>query len=216
MLARPTTAIFDNLTPTPSHLLTITLSDFLPKQCWPADFDAGRPRLPATAGSTAALPQGHHLVYFAPQLAGSQLMADGTDPAHSPGKPWSRRLWAGGSLSFAKGWEEKLKLDGRRAVCIESIGDVNVRGKGVETRRGIGDEQMLNGHEKVFVDVVRKYRTVEGAHSSEDDSARSAAKDDLRAMTQAKYDPAIEEVRTLAFMAEKYLGDSQILRGLFA
>ncbi len=140
MQARGATAIGDVLSPMPSHLLDIALSDFLPAEGAPAGdlFDSQ-----GAAGSAPApaLPQGHHLVYFPLQLPASRLMADGTDPAHWPGEPFGRRrMWAGGSVRFAPGWADVLRLDGRRAVCVEAVGDV-----------------ALPSPDRVFVDVWRRY-----------------------------------------------------------
>ncbi len=140
MQARPHKAIVDVLSPMPSHLLNVALSDVLPPECDPAHFDRARPDPPSAA---VVLPQGHHLVYFPLQLPPSQLLADGTDPAHAPGAAFGRRMWAGGSVHFAPGWADSLRLDGRRTVCVESIGDVALRS------------------DKVFVDVWRRYGLAE-------------------------------------------------------
>src|SRR5690242_11932781 len=74
MQSRPAQATYDYLSPTPSHLLTTSLTDFVPA-----------PAVKAVAETPRWLPQGHHLVYFPLQLPPSGLLADGTDPAHSPG-----------------------------------------------------------------------------------------------------------------------------------
>ncbi|KAI1492132.1 hypothetical protein F5X96DRAFT_425138 [Biscogniauxia mediterranea] len=87
------------------------------------------------------LPPGHHLVYFPLQLPGSSLCPDGTDPFPSPGAPWTRRLWAGGSLSHLDG--DMLVLGGGPAVCAERVESVSVRG--------------VPGAEKVFVELLREY-----------------------------------------------------------
>ncbi|KAH6969624.1 hypothetical protein HG530_005295 [Fusarium avenaceum] len=128
--AHPPKIIPDYLTPMPSHLLTTTINDLLP----PA------PSEPTISSPPRALPQGHHLVYFPIQLPPSRLIPDGADPDHSPGPPYTRRVWAGGEVTFRG---EELKLDARPVVCREKIEDVTLRGK--------------EGEEKVFVDVWRKY-----------------------------------------------------------
>jgi hydroxyacyl-ACP dehydratase HTD2-like protein with hotdog domain len=229
LLRHRATAIFDNLTPTPSHLLNIVLSDYLPQSCWPKHFDIASPRLPATIPGTNAqpLPQGHHLVYFAPQLAGSQLLSDGTDPAHSPGAPWSRRMWAGGSVSFVKGWEEGLKLDGRRAVCVESVEEFKVKGKNGKAGADGEANDMLTEKDKIFVDVVRRYGRVKRDRELEGKAKAVPGKGyvgDKDAINSTKLAPAIEEVRTLVFMqqsaspspgpgAEPRAADARIVRG---
>ncbi|KAF4341400.1 mesaconyl-C4 hydratase [Fusarium beomiforme] len=128
--AHPPKIIPDYLSPMPSHLLTTTINDLL----YPSSSS------PKIAAPPRALPQGHHLVYFPIQLPPSRLIPDGADPDHSPGPPYTRRVWAGGEVIF-KG--DKMKLDARSAICSETIEDVTFRGK--------------EGEEKVFVDVWRKY-----------------------------------------------------------
>ncbi|KAF9761777.1 hypothetical protein IL306_003680 [Fusarium sp. DS 682] len=114
----------------PSHLLTTTINDLL----YPS------PSSSKIESPPRDLPQGHHLVYFPIQLPPSRLIPDGADPDHSPGPPYTRRVWAGGEVIF-KG--DKMKLDARSAICQEMIENVTLRGK--------------EGEEKVFVDVWRKY-----------------------------------------------------------
>lgn len=132
LASQPPTLTFDTLSPTHSRLLTLSLADYAP---------ALFPRERRPAG--ALLPQGHHLVYFPLQLAPSRLMPDGTDPAHWPGAPFVRRMWAGGELLFKDGWDRDLRLDGREAVCVEEVGEPVVKG--------------AEGDEKVFVEVKRGY-----------------------------------------------------------
>ncbi|KAH7243450.1 uncharacterized protein BKA55DRAFT_692615 [Fusarium redolens] len=116
----------------PSHLLTTTINDLL----YPSPTES------KISSPPRALPQGHHLVYFPIQLPPSRLIPDGADPDHSPGPPYTRRVWAGGEVIFRG---DEMKLDARPAICKEKIEDVTLRGK--------------EGEEKVFVDVWRKYGT---------------------------------------------------------
>ncbi|KAI1637202.1 hypothetical protein F4809DRAFT_336545 [Biscogniauxia mediterranea] len=102
----------------------------------------------APGAASYRLPPGHHLVYFPLQLPGSSLCGDGADPFPSPGPPWTRRLWAGGSLSHLD--EDMLVLGlgrggggGMPAVCAERVESVSVRG--------------VPGAEKVFVELLREY-----------------------------------------------------------
>ncbi|KAH9430712.1 hypothetical protein MCOR02_008045 [Pyricularia oryzae] len=164
MLARPPTWIEERfLSPTRSQLLDLALADYLPA-------DAIQDRL--IGRKPSALPPGHHLVYFPPMLAESELLPDGTDPKHSPGQGFSRRLWAGGSLEFTHRVHsrpvsdpapdsppgsdseparehkavisaDKLRLGSLRCACRESIADVTVRGQ--------------PGNEKVYVELLREY-----------------------------------------------------------
>lgn len=130
--AHPPKIIADYLTPMPSHLLTTTINDLL----YPLPTES------KISSPPCALPQGHHLVYFPIQLPPSRLIPDGADPDHSPGPPYTRRVWAGGEVIFRG---DEMKLDARPAICKEKIEDVTLRGK--------------EGEEKVFVDVWRKYGT---------------------------------------------------------
>lgn len=136
MRRRPAKEVADYLMPMPSHLLQLTLDDLFDETTThPAGLcirQMGRP-----------LPQGHHLVYFPLQTPPSALAPDGADADHSPGPPFSRRLWAGGQLLFRPGWRQRLLLDGRPWFCRETIEGVELRGP--------------PGREKVFVDVVRRH-----------------------------------------------------------
>jgi len=141
LLSRPPHIIHDYLSPTPSHLLNLSLADHLPPACHPGHFETTTAHLPGRYDETP-LPQGHHLIYFSAQLPGSQLLPDGTDTLHSPGAPFHRRMWGGGSILFNVEKKHGLDLDGTRAVCLEKITDVKVKGK--------------EGDEKVFVGLERK------------------------------------------------------------
>ncbi|KAH6850099.1 HotDog domain-containing protein [Chaetomium sp. MPI-CAGE-AT-0009] len=142
LTSQPPTLIPDTLSPTPSHLLTLSLADHVPA-LFPPD-QLSQPLHPAGPDHNhPPLPQGHHLVYFPLQLPPSRLMPDGTDPAHWPGPPFVRRMWAGGEVVFRPGWELALRLDGRRAVCVETVGEPVMKG--------------APGDEKVFVEVGRGY-----------------------------------------------------------
>lgn len=150
LLSRPINITYDYLSPTPSHLLNVALCDFLPSSCYPKYFTTSNASLPAISSYTTeprphALHQGHHLVYFPPAIPHHGLLPDGTDTLHSPAAPtpFTRRLWAGGSLSFNPASTSRFHLDGARAACVEKIKDVTIRGK--------------EGDEKIFVHIERRY-----------------------------------------------------------
>ncbi|KAI1116036.1 hypothetical protein F5Y14DRAFT_99074 [Nemania sp. NC0429] len=145
MLSRPPQLHSDMMHPTNSYLLTRALSEFLPEACTarqqipPQDVfqDASHAR---SEHEHPVLSPGHHLVYFPLDRRGSELCPDGTDPYHSPrDTPFTRRMWAGGSIRGLRG----MVLDDRLALCRERIVDVGVRGSA--------------GAEKVFVEVLREY-----------------------------------------------------------
>ncbi|KAF7864580.1 hypothetical protein EAF04_006712 [Stromatinia cepivora] len=149
LTSRQPNIIYDYLSPTPSHLLNISLADFIPSSCYPANFKAPDLTLPYSSApgrdecsDTALLPQSHHLVYFSPQIPNNALLPDGTDPLQFPGPPFVRRMWAGGSVVFNTTSGEQLRLDNVRAACIERIVDVSVKGN--------------DGDEKVFVSIERR------------------------------------------------------------
>ncbi|OHE96085.1 hypothetical protein CORC01_08622 [Colletotrichum orchidophilum] len=108
----------DHLSPTHSHLLNLLFSDIFNSAA------KHPPKYPSLSEPAVPLPQGHHLVYFPLQSPPSWLMPDGTDPDHCPGAPFTRRLWAGGEVRFREGWEDELRLDGRKVGCVESVEDV--------------------------------------------------------------------------------------------
>lgn len=166
--SQPPKIIPDYLTPMPSHLLTTVLADLeacgsgadKPTVSSPtATLMPGETLSENRSGSSplvqsppATLPQGHHLVYFPIQTAPSHLAADGADMDHSPGSAFSRRLWAGGEVSFrgtdSRADRGRLAMDGQAWTCTETIGDVRCTGPPT------GGKQ---GDEKVFVDVWRRY-----------------------------------------------------------
>jgi hydroxyacyl-ACP dehydratase HTD2-like protein with hotdog domain len=177
--------ICDYLSPTPSHLLNISLADFLPESCYPPGFSAEELKLPhlprvGSASHTSALPQGHHLIYFSPQVPSSKLLPDGTDPLQSPGEPFVRRMWAGGTLLFNNHLRDQPKHDNRRAYCREHIPKVVVKGP--------------EGNEKVFVNIERQIGYSETTPEHEGPS-------DLGPRTSSS--PAIIEMRNIVFMREK-------------
>lgn len=131
---------YDYLHPQPSHLLNLSLCDLLPQTgSTPVHANTTLPSIT----NPSPLPLGHHLIYFPPQVTLSQLLPDGTDILHTPGDPFHRRLWAGGNLRFPA---PTPLLNGQRAVCIESIRNVAVKGR--------------EGDEKVIVTIERRVGSV--------------------------------------------------------
>ncbi|KAI9854546.1 MAG: hypothetical protein M1813_000960 [Trichoglossum hirsutum] len=173
--ARRLPLIYDYLSPTPYHLLNISLADFLPP-----------PPLPRYASPLELPPidpprlmtQGYHLIYFPPQIPESLLLRDGTDPLQSPGAPWVRRLWAGGSVKWHDDPTRAIRLRGQRAVCVESITDAVVKARGEV--------------EKVFVTIERRIGEV----------AEGMAEEDVREQLSGE-EAAVVEKRIIAFMRER-------------
>ncbi len=137
LTSRQLPLLYDYLSPQPSHLLDISLEGFPPASPPPLS----RTTLPA-AEAAHPLPLAYHLVYFPPAIPSNQLLLDGTDPLQSPGPSFLRRMWAGGRVRTNKEWKSQPRLRGRRAVCIEGIRDVRIKG--------------VEGDEKIFVGIERR------------------------------------------------------------
>lgn len=220
--SRKEKVIIDHLSPNNSYLFSKSLEGHIPASCnlapfWPTSLlDDSKVTNPRETRKMD-MPTGHHLVYFPPQLAASQMMPDGTDADHCPGAPFTRRMWAGGSVSFPRtgfAWHhtgrhyrrsrpDALAFDFRTAVCVETVsGDPLIKGP--------------PGKEKVFVEVVRRYggaypRSYYGGEPEKGPPFGKSADSSflLDAVRRAKEEPVIEEVRTLVFMREREEGDSE-------
>ncbi|KAL6719641.1 hypothetical protein ACLMJK_001562 [Lecanora helva] len=127
MTSRQLPYINDYLTPTNRNLLINTLEDFLPH----------RPPTSSTAGNLAI---GHHLVYFPPDTKLSSLLPDGTDPLHSPGPAFRRRMWAGGSIVHLAPVPLNLSCHHLR----EKIVDVQVKGQDSDRKVFVKIERSIN------------------------------------------------------------------------
>lgn len=142
LISRHLPVLEDHCTPLPSILLHKTLVDFLPKS----------PVNPININEENVLPFAHHLVYFPPATPLSSLLPDGTDPLHSPGPPFNRRMWAGGTINF-KGHQNKIPVNAGIVHCLERIGDMTVKGR--------------KGEEKIFVQIERYIRRPSFPESSD-------------------------------------------------
>lgn len=117
MIALPPTIYVDKRNYEQANLLWNTLTDFLPKPYIEA---LTRKRAP-----DADMPPGYQMVYFPLSGPLSQLMDDGTDPKHSPGHPYNRRMWAGGFMHFYK----PIPFHSESRQCVETIRNVELKGK---------------------------------------------------------------------------------------
>ena len=161
--ARPPKLVRDYLSPTNSHLLSLILADVLPQKCYPYPAPPSGSPLPQLPLHGKSLPLGHHLVYFPIQSKPSELSPDGADLDHAPGKPYVRRMWAGGKMTFLEGWEDVMRLDGRAAVGYEGVSDARVVERGgdsgmvvVDLKRGYGTDG------KVAIEEVRRLVFLKG------------------------------------------------------
>lgn len=56
------------------------------------------------------VPPGYHLAYFTPSINESELGLDGTDRTVNPLSPYTRRMWAGGELTWAQDANALLRV----------------------------------------------------------------------------------------------------------
>lgn len=56
------------------------------------------------------VPAGYHLVYFTPSIIESELGLDGTDRTVNPLRPYTRRMWAGGELTWTQDKNALLRV----------------------------------------------------------------------------------------------------------
>ncbi|KAI4947253.1 hypothetical protein J4E91_006603 [Alternaria rosae] len=56
------------------------------------------------------IPPGYHLVYFTPSIVEAELGLDGTDRTVNPLSPFTRRMWAGGELTWAQDKNALLRV----------------------------------------------------------------------------------------------------------
>jgi hydroxyacyl-ACP dehydratase HTD2-like protein with hotdog domain len=91
-------------------------------------------------------------------------------------------MWAGGSIHFHH--ELGPLLNGQRAVCVEGIRDVRIKG--------------MEGDEKVFVRIERRVATVSEGEAEDNIRARVWSKEE-----EDRADAAVIEKRVLVFMRNK-------------
>jgi hydroxyacyl-ACP dehydratase HTD2-like protein with hotdog domain len=91
--------------------------------------------------SGTPIPPGYHLVYFTPFGLENELGADGTDRAFNPVRPFTRRMWAGGSMQWTKGLSLKVGEEAEERTRIVSATPKISRD---------GSEMVLVGVEKEF------------------------------------------------------------------
>ncbi len=185
--ARQIPILYDYLTPQPSHLLTTTLADFL--TFLSADLS---PRLPSTS-SPSPLPISHHLVYFPTPARPSSLLPDGTDTLHSPGEPFTNRLWAGGHIRFLK--PDEPLLDGSRVAIVENIRSVRESGQPGAEKIFVGIERCV-AHVKEGEDDLKVRQRVWPEDEAKQDEAIIIERRDLcflRPETTSKDEPSSSE-----------------------
>jgi hydroxyacyl-ACP dehydratase HTD2-like protein with hotdog domain len=145
----------------------------------------GREAMGWLSEGDAEMPPGHHLVYFPTRVRDDELLPDGCDELHWPGTPFMRRLWAGGVIRFNLG--KGLRLDCAPAVCLETVDDVQVVGKGQE--------------EKIIVTVRRNYGKPEPLRKIIQEQDKEEMDRSVR--SEDAGDWAVLEERKLVFLRHK-------------
>jgi hydroxyacyl-ACP dehydratase HTD2-like protein with hotdog domain len=201
MLQRDFTHLPEHITGPPESKLSRTLYGHLPTE------------LCHTPGvNKPVLPVGHHLIWFNPAWPTSELLPDGTDVSQSPGSPWVRRMWAGGSIQlrpddYYDKWRG-LALDTAMAG-VERIKDVRLRGQ--------------DGSAKIFVTIERSfarldrlkegYRAAHGSLGRTSGLARSLKYLEDQVRQDAPWGDAIlKEERTLVFMKERMTAELEAIK----
>lgn len=111
------------------HLLCITLNRTPTSYIPPKD---GTP-----------IPPGYHLVYFTPSIIESELGLDGTDRTVNPLSPFTRRMWAGGELTWSQTPDSLLRVG---QEVTETTHLISAEPKKLKS----GGEMLLVGVEKTF------------------------------------------------------------------
>ena len=107
------------------------------------DVDVHRERIPSHG---TPLAPGYHLVYFTPVALQDELGSDGTDVSYSPAEPFTRRMWAGGKITWEKG----------NPLCI---GD-----EALETTKLVSAEPKVTraGEEMIVIGVEKTFENAKG------------------------------------------------------
>ncbi|KAF2205786.1 hypothetical protein GQ43DRAFT_436671 [Delitschia confertaspora ATCC 74209] len=188
LLQSATQRTTDHLTFNPTDKLNATLLSFFPK--WAQWYSRGE-----------ALPLGYHQIYCNPSPETHTLLPDGTDTSFSPGEPFTRRMWAGGSLKLNTAASNIMRLDSQKCVCVESVRGVTEKGAGTD-------------NPKLFVDMERKFITDNSLTTSAapltDDEWRKLGVEDpdwrVQQMHSAKWhahEAALVERRTIVFLKSR-------------
>ncbi|OKL56422.1 hypothetical protein UA08_08118 [Talaromyces atroroseus] len=135
------------------HLLSLTLNrpkrqliNYPGASTTAATVTSSSPSLPVPSNGSP-VPPGHHLVYFTPGFLEEELGADGTDTSYNPDVPFTRRMWAGGEVSWPRGADGKPNLLRVGQEVTESTKVLSAEPKVV---RKTGEAMIVVGVEKMF------------------------------------------------------------------
>lgn len=130
------------------HLLSLTLNR---PSLFPSSPDLSTANAAPPSPETP-LPPGYHLVYFTPAFLENDLGADGTDTSYNPSEPFTRRMWAGGEVSWPRG------KDGRP-------NPLRVGQEVTETTKVLSAEPKVvkkTGEDMIVVGVEKEFKNGEG------------------------------------------------------
>ena len=120
---------------TPTHLADLYVT--LPTR----DGTRGRPYQPLEEGEP--LSYGHHLAFFHPRNPENALRPDGTDTEFCPPEPFTRRMWAGGTMQWNMNPAWALRV-GEKARAVSRIASIEKKGFG-------SDDASASAHPMVFI-----------------------------------------------------------------
>jgi hydroxyacyl-ACP dehydratase HTD2-like protein with hotdog domain len=201
MLQRDMTHLPEHITAPTEYKLSQTLYGSLPKElCLAPGF------------RNPVLPVGHHLIWFNPALPTRELLPDGTDASQSPGGPWVRRMWAGGSIQLrpddyydkARG----LTLD-TAMVGAERIKEVRLRGQDDATKIFVTIERRFARLDR----LKERYREAHGSLGRTSGLGRSQRyfEEQIR-QDEGWGDAILKEERNLVFMKERTTAELEAIK----
>ncbi|KAK6334892.1 hypothetical protein TWF718_010337 [Orbilia javanica] len=148
LLSRKFPLVHEFISPAHSNLLTLTLQPYLNFSdiMKPEEADEQAPHNPFTIKAMlpvygTTLPPGFHFAFFNGYTQESDLSQDGYISTQAPGGQWTRRMWAGGKLTFNRMPDKRDKGNdrgarrarslniGRRGYCHETVEDIQMKGE---------------------------------------------------------------------------------------
>jgi hydroxyacyl-ACP dehydratase HTD2-like protein with hotdog domain len=152
------------------HLLSVTLNRTPTSYNLPKD---GTP-----------IPPGYHLVYFTPSIIESELGLDGTDRTVNPLSPFTRRMWAGGELTWTQDPSALLRIGQEVHETTELI---SAEPKKLKS----GGEMLVVGVSKTFsndtgIALVDKRSWVFQREITPDNPIKAPAKPELKALPEGQ------------------------------
>lgn len=131
------------------------------------------------------IPAGYHLVYFTPSIVESELGLDGTDRTVNPLAPYTRRMWAGGELTWAQDTNAVLRVgqEVRETTKLLSAEPKKLKN---------GGEMLVVGVEKTFendqgIALVDRRNWVFQKEITPENPARPLARPEEKALPSGEY-----------------------------